>query len=91
MALMNFEKQATGVVNTLDKRMGKLQKRSDTALQTFRDTLEELESVNTEIDAAVQVADTHMKSLAEKKEALLAHRSDNMRVSGKIKEFLGIE
>lgn len=88
---MDLENKTAGVVKGLKKDLQKLRQKSDDALQTFRDTLINLEEVNKEIDWRVEMAENHINELAGLKGELLANKDVNLKVHDKILDFLGLD
>jgi hypothetical protein len=88
---MDLEKKTEGVVKGLKKDLTKLNQKSEDALQSFRDTMINLQEVNQEIDWRVEMASKHIIELTQLQGTLLDTRAANVKIHDKIMDFLGID
>lgn len=89
MKKIDLEKQSIEVITKLQTELGTLDQQSNDAVQSFKDTLSKLEDINTVIDSKVEVVQNHIEQFQFLKDQLIVKKASNLKISSKIKEFLG--
>ena len=63
--------------------------RKDSALSTFRATVQELHAINEDLDQAIATSDEAIAFYTQKREAAVKEKADNEAVANRIIEIIG--
>lgn len=76
------------IIKVHSDELTKLEAESENAINTFKRTATQLETINTKIDESIELMDSQISNLVSIKEGMATKRSENEKVRNKILDFL---